>query len=214
MFELFTDRAKKVVQYAREDSKKRNFEYVGTESLLIGLLREPNGVAHHVLESLDVSIGRIHIEIEKIVQAGPDYEVGDRVPFSPRAKKMFEYAEDEAKSLDHRYIGTEHLLLGLLREEESVAAQILLNLGINVKATRTAVLELLGVPDLERYQFDKVYSNVGELYNVLRVCPNGDKEHIAFYDSIAKKLCVPKAVELDELVEVINACKSKVKNET
>jgi len=213
MFELFTDRARKVVQYAKEDAYKRNFEYVGTECILIGLLREPNGVANHVLESLDVSIGRIHLEIEKIVQTGPDYEVDrDKIPFSPRAKKLFEYSKDEAKTLKHKYIGTEHLLLGLLREEESIAAQILLNLGVNVKATRKAVMELLGHPDMDRYQFDKVYSNEGELYNVLKLYGNGDKEHIAFFDNTTKKLCVPKAVELDELAEVINACKAK--NET
>lgn len=213
MFELFTDRARKVVQYAREDSYKRNFEYVGTESILIGLLREPNGVAHHVLESLDVSIGRIHVEIEKIVHRGPDdFEVDrDKIPFSPRTKKLFEYAIDEAKILGHKYIGTEHLLLGLLQEKESIAAQILLNLGINIKTTRTAVLELLGF-NAERYQFDKVYSNVGELYNVLKVYANGDKEHLASFDNTTNKLCVPKAVGLDELSQIINAC--KVKNET
>lgn len=206
MFELFTDRARKVVQYAREDAYKRNHEYVGTESILVGLLREPNGVAHHVLESLEVSIGRIHLEIEKIVQTGPDFEVDrDKIPFSPRAKKCFEYAVDEAKILGHKYIGTEHLLLGLLKEEESIASQILLNLGVNVKATRKAVMELLGVNDV--YQFDKVYSNEGELYNVLKVYPNGDKEHVAFYDRATQKLCVPKAVKIDELKEVINACK-------
>lgn len=214
MFELFTDRARKVVQYAREDAYKKNFEYVGTESILIGLLREPNGVAHHVLESLDVSIGRIHVEIEKIVQTGPDFEVDrDRISFSPRAKKLFEYAIDEAKSLGHKCIGTEHLLLGLLQEKGSIAAQILLNLGININTTRTAVLELLNA---ERYQFDKVYSNVGELYNVLKVYANGDKEHLAFFDNTTNKLCVPNAVGLDELSQIINACKvkNKVKNET
>jgi hypothetical protein len=103
-------------------------------------------------------------------------------------------------------------LLGLLREEESIAAQILLNLGVNIKTTRTAVLELLGFNNTEHYQFEMVYSNIGELYNVLKVYANGDKEHLALFDNTNKKLCVPKAVELDELVQIINAC--KVKNET
>jgi len=202
MFELFTDRARKVVQYAREEAYKQNFEYAGTEHILIGLLREPNGVGHHVLESLDISIGRIHCEIEKIVQRGPDFEVDrDKVVFTPRSKKVFEYAVDEARILGHKYVGTEHLLLGLLREKESISAQILLNLGVNINNTRTAVRELLGCK--EQYQFEKVYSNSSELYNVL----NGQREHIALFDKTNNKISAPQAVDLDELNKIIDVCR-------
>ena len=148
MFEMFTDRARKVVQYAKESAYQHNFEYAGTEHILIGLLREPDGVAHHVLESLNVSIGRIHTEIEKIMVKSDSEVDRNKVIFSQRANKVINNAIDEANLLGHKYVGTEHLLLGLLKDEESVAAQILLNLEVNVKDTRVAVLDLLEFPGL------------------------------------------------------------------
>jgi ATP-dependent Clp protease ATP-binding subunit ClpA len=208
MFELFTDRARKVVTLAREEAFKFNFEYVGTEHILAGLLKENTGVAHHVLEALGISIGKIHLEIEKIVQPPGDVEVDrERLAFSPRARNVFTYAVDEAKLLGHTYIGTEHILLGLLREDSSTAGQILLNLGINLKETRAAVLELLGFTD-ERYEFEQVYSNGGDLYNVVKILSNGVKEHMAFYDNKNKKISVPKAVDLDDLGKIINAIRN------
>lgn len=208
MFELFTDRARKVVSYSKEAAYARSLEYVDTEHILAALLREPNGVGHHVLEGLGVSIGKIHVEVEKLVQAGdPTVEV-DRgnITYSPRSNLVWRYAAEEAKLLGHKYVGTEHILLGLLRLATCNAAQVLTNLGVDIKDTRNAVLELLGHSDT-KYTFEKVYSNDGDLYNVIKVPVSGDKEHVAFYDHKNKKLSLPKAISVDELGKIINACR-------
>lgn len=146
MYERFTDRARKVMQLANQEAQRFNHEYIGTEHILLGLVKEGSGVAANVLKNLDVDLRKIRIEVEKIVQTGPDMVTMGKLPQTPRAKKVIEYAMEEARNLNHNYVGTEHLLLGLLREQEGVAAQVLMNLGMKLDDVRDEVLNLLGHP--------------------------------------------------------------------
>ena len=144
MFDRFTDRARKVMGLARQEAQRFNHQYIGTEHILLGLIQEGSGVAANVLRNLDVDPERIRQEVEKIVQDGPTMVTMGQLPFTPRAKKVLELASEEASNLRHNYIGTEHLLLGLIRENEGVAAQVLMNLGLKLEDVREEVLELLG----------------------------------------------------------------------
>ncbi len=144
MYERFTDRARKVMQLANQEAQRFNHEYIGTEHILLGLVKEGSGVAANVLKNLDVDLRKIRMEVENIVQTGPDLVTIGKLPQTPRAKKVIEYAMEEAKNLNHNYVGTEHLLLGLLREQEGVAAQVLMNLGLKLEDVREEVLNLLG----------------------------------------------------------------------
>jgi ATP-dependent Clp protease ATP-binding subunit ClpC len=144
MYERFTDRARKVMQLANQEAQRFNHEYVGTEHVLLGLVKEGSGVAANVLKNLDVDLRKIRVEVEKIVQSGPDMVTMGKLPQTPRAKKVIEYAIEEARNLNHNYVGTEHLLLGLLREQEGVAAQVLVALNLKLEEVREEVLNLLG----------------------------------------------------------------------
>ena len=144
MFERFTERARKVMSLARQEAQRFNHEYIGTEHILLGLVQEGSGVAANVLKNMDVELRKIRIEVEKMVKSGSNIIQMGQLPFTPRAKKVLELALEEANNLGHNYIGTEHLLLGLLRENESVAAQVLLNLGLKLEDVREEVLEFLG----------------------------------------------------------------------
>src|SRR5438105_3177900 len=146
MYERFTDRARKVMQLASEEAQRFNHEYIGTEHILLGLVKEGSGVAANVLKNLDIDLRKIRLEVEKIVQTGPGSEMVTmgKLPQTPRAKKVIEYSIEEARNLNHNYVGTEHLLLGLLREQEGVAAQVLMNLGLKLEDVREEVLNLLG----------------------------------------------------------------------
>ncbi|MBM3243831.1 MAG: ATP-dependent Clp protease ATP-binding subunit [Candidatus Omnitrophica bacterium] len=144
MFNRFTERARKVIILAKEEARRFNHDYIGTEHILLGLIREGEGVASTVLQKLGLSLENIRIEIEKLVQPGPTTQIIGDIPFTPRAKKALELAAEEARSLGHNYIGTEHLLLGLIREGEGISSQVLLNLGLELNAVRNEVMELLG----------------------------------------------------------------------
>lgn len=144
MFNRFTERARKVVILAKEEARRFNHDYIGTEHILLGLIREGEGVAAAVLKKIGISLENMRLEIEKLVQPGPATQIIGDIPFTPRAKKALELAAEEARSLGHNYIGTEHLLLGLIREGEGIASQVLLNLGMNLNAVRNEVMELLG----------------------------------------------------------------------
>src|SRR5436189_867714 len=144
MYERFTDRARKVMQLANQEAQRFNHEYIGTEHILLGLVKEGSGVAANVLKNLDVDLRKIRLEVEKLVQSGPDMVTMGKLPQTPRAKKVIEYAMEEARNLNHNYVGTEHILLGLLREQEGVAAQVLMNLGLKLEEVREEVLNLLG----------------------------------------------------------------------
>jgi ATP-dependent Clp protease ATP-binding subunit ClpC len=144
MYERFTDRARKVMQLANQEAQRFNHEYIGTEHVLLGLIKEGSGVAANVLKNLDIDLRKIRLEVEKLVQSGPDMVTMGKLPQTPRAKKVIEYAMEEARNLGHNYVGTEHILLGLLREQEGVAAQVLMNLGLKLEDVREEVLNLLG----------------------------------------------------------------------
>src|SRR3974390_2537892 len=144
MYERLADRARKVMQLANQEAQRFNHEYIGTEHILLGLVKEGSGVAANVLKNLDIDLRKIRLEVEKIVQAGPDMVTMGKLPQPPRAKKVIEYSIEEARNLNHNYVGTEHLLLGLLREQEGVAAQVLMNLGLKLEDVRDEVLNLLG----------------------------------------------------------------------
>ncbi len=144
MFERFTERARKVIILAKEEARRFNHDYIGTEHILLGLIREGEGVASSVLQKLGLSLENIRLEIEKLVQPGPATQIIGDIPFTPRSKKALELAAEEARSLGHNYIGTEHLLLGLIREGEGVASQVLMNLGLDLSKVRNEVMEILG----------------------------------------------------------------------
>ena len=144
MYERFTDRARKVMQLANQEAQRFNHEYIGTEHMLLGLVKEGTGVAANVLKNLDVDLRKIRLEVEKLVQNGPEMITMGKLPQTPRAKKVIEYSMEEARNLNHNFVGTEHILLGLLREQEGVAAQVLMNLGMKLEDVREEVLNLLG----------------------------------------------------------------------
>ncbi len=144
MFERFTDRARKVMALANQEAQRFNHEYIGTEHILLGLVKEGSGVGANVLKNLEVDLRKVRMEVEKLVKSGPDMVTMAKLPQTPRAKKVIEYAIEEARNLNHNYVGTEHLLLGLLREQDGVAAQVLMNLGIKLEEVREEVLNLLG----------------------------------------------------------------------
>jgi len=144
MFNRFTERARKVIILSKEEARRFNHDYIGTEHLLLGLIREGEGVAAAVLQKLGLSLENIRLEIEKLVKPGPTTQVLGDIPFTPRAKKVLELSAEEARSLGHNYIGTEHLLLGLIAEGEGVAAQVLVNLGLDLTKVRNEVMGLLG----------------------------------------------------------------------
>jgi four helix bundle protein len=145
MFQRFTDRARKVMALANQEAQRFNHEYIGTEHILLGLVKEGSGVGATVLKNLDVDIKRLRQEVEKLVKSGPNMVMMGKLPQTPRAKKVIEYAVEEARALNHNYVGTEHILLGLIRESDGIAAQMLMNLGLNLEGVRNEVLKLLGV---------------------------------------------------------------------
>ena len=144
MFDRFTDRAKKVMNLARQEAQRFNHEYLGTEHILLGLVQEGSGVAANVLKNMGIDLSKIRTEVEKIVKTGPSMVTMGQLPFTPRAKKVLELSMEEAGNLGHNYIGTEHLLLGLIKENEGIAAQVLINLGVKLEDVREEVLDFLG----------------------------------------------------------------------
>ena len=144
MFERLTDRARKVMALANQEAQRFNHEYIGTEHILLGLVKEGSGVGANVLKNLDIDLRKVRLEVEKLVKSGPDMVTMGKLPQTPRAKKVIEYAIEEARNLNHNYVGTEHLLLGLLREHDGVAAQVLMNLALKLEEVREEVLNLLG----------------------------------------------------------------------
>src|SRR4051812_5382851 len=141
----FTERVRKVLAMAREEAARLHHEYVGTEHILLGLIREGEGVAATVLQNLSVELDDIQQKIEETVKKGKAGQTtGPDLPYTSRAKKVLELAMSEARELNHSYVGTEHLLLGLLREEKGIAAQVLTDAGVNLDAARAETLRILG----------------------------------------------------------------------
>jgi Clp amino terminal domain, pathogenicity island component/UvrB/uvrC motif len=142
MFERFTDRARRVVTLAQEEARMLHHDYIGTEHILLGLIHEGRGVAARALESLGISLGAVRQQVEEIIGQGQQATPGS-IPFTPRAKKVLELSLREALQLGHNYIGTEHILLGLIREGHGVAAQVLAKLGADLDRVRQQVIQLL-----------------------------------------------------------------------
>ncbi len=142
MFDRFTDRARRVIVLAQDEARMLNHNYIGTEHLLLGLIHEGEGVAAKALESLGVTLEAVREQVEEIIGQGQQAPTG-HIPFTPRAKKVLEFSMREALQINHPYIGTEHILLGLIREGEGVAAQVLIKLGADLNRVRSTVLQML-----------------------------------------------------------------------
>jgi len=141
----FTERARQVVVLAQDEARALKHNYIGTEHILLGLLREEEGLAARVLESLDITVEEVRAQVARIVGQGDEVTTG-QIPFTPRAKKVLELALREALSLGHNYIGTEHILLGLVRENEGVAARILLDFDADAEKIRNEIIRMLSGP--------------------------------------------------------------------
>src|ERR671914_345445 len=155
MFERFTERARQVVVLAQEEARTLKHNYIGTEHILLGLLREEEGLAARVLESLDITVERVRSQVVRIVGSGEEVTAG-QIPFTPRAKKVLELALREALSLGHNYIGTEHILLGLVRENEGVAARILLDFDADAEKIRNEIIRMLSGPGRRQTEIERV----------------------------------------------------------
>jgi ATP-dependent Clp protease ATP-binding subunit ClpC len=193
MFDRFTDRAKKVMNFARQEAQRFNHEYLGTEHILLGLIKEGDGVAAHVLKNMGIDMTKIRMEIEKIVKTGPSMVTMGQLPFTQMAKKVLELSMEEASSLSHNYIGTEHLLLGLIKENEGIAAQVLTNLGVKLEDVREEVLDFLGADSIE----DTEDANIVEEGSV----PSSGKSKTPALDSFGRDLTeLAKEDKLDAVI--------------
>jgi len=143
MYEKFTDRARKVMQLANQEAQQFNHEYIGTEHILLGLVKRPDCTGAQVLQNCGLTLLQVAAETERLIHAGPDMITLGKLPSTPRAKRVIEHAMEEARSLGHNYVGTEHILLGLLREQEGVAAQVLMNLGLKLEEARGEAVRVL-----------------------------------------------------------------------
>jgi ATP-dependent Clp protease ATP-binding subunit ClpC len=146
VFERFTERAREVVVLAQDEARALRHNYIGTEHILLGLLREEEGLAARVLESLDITVEEVRAQVARIIGPGDEPIVSGQIPFTPRAKKVLELSLREALSLKHNYIGTEHILLGLVRENEGVAARILLDFDADAEKIRNEIMRVLSSP--------------------------------------------------------------------
>jgi len=155
MFDKFTDRARKIIALAQKEAERFHHDYIGTEHLLLGLVKEGSGVAVTALNNLNVDVDKVRREVEKLVVVNDKEAPTAPLPFTPQAKRVLELASEEARALGHPYIGTEHILLGLLSENDSVAAQVLINLDLKLEDVRNEILDLLGASDVSSMPGDK-----------------------------------------------------------
>jgi ATP-dependent Clp protease ATP-binding subunit ClpC len=166
MFERFTERARQVVVLAQDEARIVRHNYIGTEHLLLGLLREDEGLAGRVLVDLGVSLEDVRAQVARIIGAGDEAATG-QIPFTPRAKKVLELSLREAMALGHNYIATEHILLGLLRENEGVAVRILLDLGVDAEKIRHEIVRKLGPSPASSLAFQRVPRSSASLRNAV-----------------------------------------------
>jgi len=155
MYERFTDRARKVMQLAHQEATMMHHECIDTEHLLLGLIKEGSGVAAHVFKSLGIDLHKARVEVLKVVQVGPDMVTMGKLPQTPRANRAIEYASESARTLNHNYVGTEHLLLGLFKEKEGTAADVLKACGLTAETVEQAILDLLGDASAEETDIGK-----------------------------------------------------------
>ena len=185
MYERFTDRARKVMQLANRESQRFNHEYIGTEHILLGLIGEGSGVATSVLKNFGIPLHSIRMEVEKYVQSGPDVVTIGKLPQTPRAKMVIGLAMEEARNLRHDCVGTEHILLGLLGDEEGFAAQLLMNLGLRLEKVRAEVENVLAQPnDWGRQPFSTlprlrpIEERARKVVEIPTACPKCGDSHI------------------------------------
>ncbi len=201
MFERFTDRARKVMALANQEAQRFNHEYIGTEHILLGLVKEGSGVGANVLKALSVDLRKVRLEVEKLVKQGPEMVTMGKLPQTPRAKKVIEYAIEEARNLNHNYVGTEHLLLGLLREHDGVAAQVLRNLGLKLEEVREEVLNLLGASGEEMSEDAGGATNGGGVGGGEAGAARKGKSKTPALDSFGRDLTeLAKGKELDPVI--------------
>jgi len=208
MFERFTERARQVVVLAQEEARTLKHNYIGTEHILLGLLREEEGLAARVLESLDITVERVRAQVVRIVGSGEEVTSG-QIPFTPRAKKVLELALREALSLGHNYIGTEHILLGLVRENEGVAARILLDFDADSEKIRNEVIRMLSGPGGRR-QGQSGGSGSGS-----GAAPGEGKKSSKLLDQFGRNLtklaaegkldpCVGRETEIERIMQILS----------
>lgn len=200
MFENFTARASKVIAEAKSEAKRVGDDCVGSQNILFGLVREGSGVAHHILDINGVTAKMIRDEAEKVVQRGSGVEENPK--FTPRTRAIFEYAVEEATALGHNYVGTEHILLGLLREKECVGVQILTNFGINLEQLRKDVLNLLGFYDRN---FSIKPTDEKNIFSVMYI-DSKSNECVGRYESTTEELLLNRPftiLEIHRLLEKI-----------
>jgi ATP-dependent Clp protease ATP-binding subunit ClpA len=192
VFDRFTDRARKCMGLARQEAQRFNHDYIGTEHILLGLVQEGSGVAASVLKNLDIDLKKIRQEVEKLVSTGTTMVTMGQLPFTPRAKKVLEYSLEEATRLRHSYIGSEHFLLGLLREGEGVAAQVLRHLRVGIEDVRRQVLEVIaGEPlapeDLTAgpYAADRRWHRVGPIFTQVALTTMGYAGRLAMRRNVS-----------------------------
>jgi ATP-dependent Clp protease ATP-binding subunit ClpC len=207
MFERFTERARQVVVLAQEEARTLKHNYIGTEHILLGLLREEEGLAARVLESLDITVERVRAQVVRIVGSGEEVTSG-QIPFTPRAKKVLELALREALSLGHNYIGTEHILLGLVRENEGVAARILLDFDADSEKIRNEVIRMLSGPGGRRQQGAGAGAGAG-------AGPGEGKKSSKLLDQFGRNLtrlaaegkldpCVGRETEIERIMQILS----------
>ena len=207
MFDRFTDRAKKVMNFARQEAQRFNHEYLGTEHILLGLIKEGEGVAAHVLKNMGIDMTKIRMEIEKIVKTGPSMVTMGQLPFTQMAKKVLELSMEEASSLSHNYIGTEHLLLGLIKENEGIAAQVLTNLSVKLEDVREEVLDFLGADNIDENE-ESGMTEEGS-------APSGGKSKTPALDSFGRDLTelaredkldvvIGRANEIERVIQILS----------
>ncbi len=231
MFERFTEKAIKVIMLAQEEARRLGHNFVGTEQILLGLIGEGTGIAAKVLKSMGVNLKDARVEVEKIIGRGSGF-VAVEIPFTPRAKRVLELSLEEARQLGHNYIGTEHLLLGLIREGEGVAARVLENLALDLTKIRTQVIRLLGdtaeattgnpqnkgkTPTLEEFgsnltqkaaegKLDPVIGRQKEIERVIQILGRRTKNNPILIDQVLKGLINNSSSQVEKEVQ------EKVKN--
>jgi ATP-dependent Clp protease ATP-binding subunit ClpC len=197
VYERFTDRARKVLKLAKEEAQRYHHDYLGTEHILLGLVKEGAGVAAYVLNHLGLDLPKARRELEKIVEQGPFTMTMAKIVTSPRAERIIELAREEALELEHHYVGTEHLLLALASDYEGVAAQVLIGLGINLEDVRREVLDVLAHP-APSIDPSPAGSRKPAEPDFLKTLPSEIQEEAAKLDRLLAQLNEEKALAVSE----------------
>jgi ClpA/ClpB-like protein len=200
MFERFTDRARRVVVLAQDEARRLNHNYIGTEHILLGLIHEDEGVAARALQSLGVNLEAVRQQVEEIIGRGQQALSG-HIPFTPRAKKVLELSLRESLQLGHNYIGTEHILLGLIREGDGVAAQVLARLGADMNRVREQVIQLLQGHQAEEPASDPFVARELRLLPAVKTRLEAVEERLTAIEQGVGM--VPDTSELDEQIEIV-----------